>query len=59
MNFKGITSRLISSEEKLSTAEVLYTLARELKIEKISDFLNHSDEDIYSAMEKALEFEKE
>ena len=60
MNYKPIIMSDMESfcEEDLSYCEIIYTLLRELKIKKISELLHTKDEDFYTAIRIAKEFEK-
>lgn len=42
-----------------SEGEILYTILRELKISKLSDLMNKTAEEIYTAINRAKETEKE
>ncbi len=62
MNYKNNAKRefqeMLNQFPEMSLQEVLYTIARELKIENKSDFLKRTDEEVYTAINKAIKFEK-
>lgn len=52
-------TQLLKDNPDYSFGEVLYSMLRLTSSEKISDLKNLSDEDIYTAIEKASDLEKE
>jgi len=63
MNYRTIIPReiqdMLTAYPAYSEGEVLYTILRELKIKKLSEIMTKSGEEIYTAINKAKEFEKE
>ena len=63
MNYKNNAIREIQEFTKefpeYSLGETLYSVLRLLKIQKLSNLLELSDEEIFSAVEKAKQEEKE
>lgn len=63
MNYKNNTVRelqdFINQHPQMSLGEIFYTISRELKITNKSEFLEKEDEEMYTAVNKAKETEKE
>lgn len=63
MNHRNNTIReiqdLMNIHPSYSLGEVLYTISRELKIKKPSELLEKTDEEIYTAVNKAKETERD
>ena len=63
MNYKKETVRaiqdMVNTHSAYSLGEIFYTISRELKVKNIKELLEKTDQEIYSAVNKAKEFEKD
>lgn len=63
MNYKKETIRaiqdMVNTHSAYSLGKIFYTISRELKIKNIKELLEKTDQEIYSAVNKAKDFEKD